>query len=357
MKQRIILAKVKWTFSLVWINAAVLITMLLLQAMTRHAWSWQDFLRSWAYAVVYANLTGIPAILWGASLVVAFEQRKLGVLPAVMTVTLLFAVVGTLASQATLAWLHIVVPQDFWAEYLHTLRAALLFALVFGLGAYFYGSMWERLRAAEDKLHEKEIAEERALKLSAEARLRSLESRIHPHFLFNTLNSISALIATQPARAEETVGRLASLLRATLDTTNHPLVPLSQELALVANYIEIEKVRFGEKLRGAVQVPDELQSAKVPPLSIQSLVENAVKHGISSHSGSGEFLVSAFSERGELHVEVRDSGPGFDLAAIPAGHGLDNLTERLDTLFSTRAHLKVSQRDGRSTVEMVLPLQ
>jgi two-component system sensor histidine kinase AlgZ len=344
-----------WAFSLLGINLVVTMIVCVIQAATYHAWSWPELIHSWMYALVYANLTGVPAILWGQKLVVALARTRVPFVFAVAIVMLLFAAAGCLASQSLLAWLRIVVPQNFWVEYLHTLRIALLLALVFGLGAYFFVSMRDRLRATEGQLHEKEIAEERALKLAAEARLRSLESRIHPHFLFNTLNSISALIALDPARAEETIGRLAALLRASLDTTSQPLIPLHQELAMVAHYIDIEKIRFGEKLRGSVDVPAELQDAKVPPMSIQSLVENAVKHGITSQSSGGDFLVTAFSENGSLHIEVRDSGPGFDLTAIPAGHGLDNLVERLDTLFGAKARLNVYQRDGRAIVEMVLP--
>jgi len=211
------------------------------------------------------------------------------------------------------------------------------------------------MRRMEERLNEKEVAEERARKVAAEARLRSLESRIHPHFLFNTLNSISSLIAVNPAQAEQMVGRLAALLRISLDTSSRPLIPLREELLMVESYIDIETVRFGEKLRGSVDVPAELQDLKVPPMSVQSLVENAVKHGITPQSGGGECRVTASADDGSLRIEVRDTGPGFDLAAIRAGHGLDSLVERLDSLFGAKAHLKVSRRDGYSVVEMVLP--
>jgi two-component system, LytTR family, sensor kinase len=123
----------------------------------------------------------------------------------------------------------------------------------------------------------------------------------------------------------------------------------------VENYVDIERVRFGDKLRSSIEVPVELQDAKVPPMAVQSLVENAVKHGITPKSGGGEFFVSASSESGTLRIEVRDTGPGFDLASIPAGHGLDNLVERLDALFGDKARLNVLRRDGHSVVEMVLP--
>ena len=90
-------------------------------------------------------------------------------------------------------------------------------------------------------------------------------------------------------------------------------------------------------------------------MSVQALVENAVKHGITPQRGGGEILVAASEQNGNLRIEVRDTGPGFDMTAIPAGHGLDNLVERLDALFGDKAHLNVFRRDGQSVVEMVIP--
>jgi LytS/YehU family sensor histidine kinase len=262
---------------------------------------------------------------------------------------------GCLLAQAVLMEIGFMSPMHFWRQYFHTLRVVTPLAIVFGLGGLVYASLRERVQQMEERLHEKEIAEERTRKLAAEARLHSLESRIHPHFLFNTLNAISSLIAVDPARAEQIVGRLATLLRASLDASNQPLIPLRQELAMVESYVDIERVRFGDKLRGAVDVPAELLDAQVPPLSVQSLVENAVKHGITPQSGGGEFLVKASADTGNLRIEVEDTGPGFDLAAIHAGHGLDNLVERLNALFGAKARLNVLRRDGYTVVEMVLP--
>jgi LytS/YehU family sensor histidine kinase len=278
------------------------------------------------------------------SLVATFALCFFGVVP-----------VGILMVQALLMGIGIEAPQHFWLQYFDTLRVCMPLAVVFGLGAIVYGALQERVQTAEEKLHEKEVAEERARKLAAEARLRSLEAQIHPHFLFNTLNSISSLIAVDPPRAEQIVGRLAALLRASLDSTNQTLIPLREELAMVESYVDIERVRLGDKLRGSVKVPAELQDARVPPMSVQSLVENAVKHGITPQSAGGEVMVTASTENGGLRIEVRDTGPGFDLAAIPAGHGLDNLVERLDALFGAKARLNVLRRDGYSVVEMILP--
>lgn len=343
-----------WTFSLLWINLAVAVVVLILVLVNQIS-SVRELLRILAYALVYANLTGVLATLIIGGLAERLTRFKLPPVPVAMAAIIVFAPLGCLMAQALLMVVGLVVPQNFWREYLNTLRVALPLAVVFGLGALVHGSLRGRVQQMEERLHEKEIAEERTRKLAAEARLRSLESRIHPHFLFNTLNSISSLIAVNPDRAEQIVGRLAALLRASLDTSHQPLIPLREELAMVESYVDIERVRFGDKLRGSVEMPAGLEEAKVPPMSVQSLVENAVKHGITPQSGGGEFLVSACAENGNLRIEVRDSGPGFDLSSIRPGHGLDSLVQRLDALFGAKARLNVFRRDGYSVVEMVLP--
>ncbi len=141
-----------------------------------------------------------------------------------------------------------------------------------------------KLQAATLELRTRQVEQERAYKLLAEAQLSSLESRIHPHFLFNTLNSIAALIPSDPQLAEDTVGKLASLLRFSLNANQSGLVPLSQELKIVRDYLEIEKTRFGPRLSYEIAVPETLEDVKVPPLALQSLVENSVKHVVSQRS-------------------------------------------------------------------------
>jgi sensor histidine kinase YesM len=346
--------KRNWIFSLGWINLAVAIVVLILVSGNQIT-SARELFRVLGFSLVYANLTGVLAILAIGWLAARAEVRKLPLGPFLFLSMMLFSTVGCGLAQTLLMAIGLVVPQHFWLDYLHTLRVALPLAAVFGLGALVHGLLRERVRAAEQKLHEKEAAEERVRKLAVEARLRSLESRIHPHFLFNTLNSISSLIAVNPSRAEQIVGRLAALLRASLDSSHQLLIPLQQELAMVESYFDIERARFGDKLRESTEVSDELRSAKVPPMSVQALVENAVKHGITPQSNGGEIVVAASIEQGNLRIAVRDTGPGFNLGAVPAGHGLDNLVQRLDALFGAKARLNVFRRDGHSVVEMVLP--
>ena len=344
----------KWAFYLLWPNLAVAVVVLV-RTVGNGISSVRELLHVLAYALVYANLVSVLGYLLVGGLANRWASRKLALAPALAVCVLLIVPVGCLMVQALLMAVGFAVPRDFWAEYLQTLRMCMPLALVFGLGAAVHASLRGRVQAMEVKLHEKEIAEQRTLKLAAEARLRLLESRIHPHFLFNTLNSISSLIAVDPARAEQLVGRLAALLRASLETSRQPLIPLREELAMVASYIDIEKARLGDRLRCSIDAPRELLNVQVPPMSVQSLVENAVKHGIAPLSGGGELQVVAAAENGSVRIEVRDSGPGFDLSAIPAGHGLDSLVERLHALFGAQARLNVLRRDGCCVVEMVAP--
>jgi len=347
-------AKGNWAFAFFWVNLAVAVV-LLIQLAANQISSVHALLHLVAYALVYANLAGVLGVSVIGGLAERLARRKFPLVPFVVVGCLVAIAVGCLLAQTLLMGIGFEVPAHFWQEYFHTLRAAMPLGLVFGLGAAVHGSLRTRVQQMKERLHEKEVAEERMRKLAAEARLRSLESRLHPHFLFNTLNAISSLIAVDPARAEQIVCRLATLLRASLDASHQPLIPLRQELAMVESYVDIEKARFGAKLRSSMQVPAELLDAQVPPFSVQSLVENAVKHGITPQSGGGEFRVTASAGTGSLRIEVQDTGPGFDLAAIRAGHGLDNLVERLNTLFGEKARLNVLRRDGYSVVEMVLP--
>ena len=346
--------KNRWAFALIWINLAVAVVVLI-QIAGNQISSTRELLYIVGYSLVFANLTGVLGVLILGTVMERLQRRRLPPIPAAVLAILALTGVGCLLAQTLLMVIGLVVPRHFWADYFDTLKVAVPLSAVFGLGALLHASLQDRVHSAEEKLHEKEIAEERARKLATEARLRALESQIHPHFLFNTLNSISSLIASNPARAEQIVCRLAALLRASLDNSNQPLVPLRQELAIVESYIDIERARFGDQLRSAVKVPPELRDAQVPSMSVQSLVENSVKYGITPHSGGGEVTVVASAENGNLRIEVQDTGPGFELSAVPAGHGLDNLVGRLDAIFGTKARLNAFRRDGQSVVEMVLP--
>jgi sensor histidine kinase YesM len=348
--------KHKWLFVLLWTNVTVAVVDLIVIA-NGQIRTIDSLLHTLVFTFVYANLTSILAAVILGWLMEKVAARKVSPWSVAFPGIVVFVAGGCLLAQSLLAAIGFSASRNFWLDYFHTLRFSMPLALVFGLGAMTHASLLSRVQVMELALHEKEISEERSQKLAAEARLKSLESWIHPHFLFNTLNSISALIVLDPARAEQTVARLATLLRASLDSSASSLIPLRQEIAMVESYLDIERTRLGDNLRSRVEVPVALSETMVPTMSIQSLVENAVKHGITPQTKGGELVVTARADAESVCIEVGDTGPGFDLSDLCAGHGLDKLVQRLDALFGDRARLNVVRRDAYSVVEMILPRQ
>jgi len=276
-------------------------------------------------------------------------------------VVIVVALIG-FASAGTLLALAVLVPigyirntEAYMAWFVNVLKISIVVTLLFGIFGTALEIMRTRLDETTIALRTKELEEERARKLAIEAQLTSLESRVHPHFLFNTLNSIAELVHDDPAAAERVVGQLASLLRSSLDGASMPLVPLEQEVRVVRDYLEIERVRFGDRLRYDVQVADRLGAALVPRLALQTLVENSVKYAVSSRQAGASIRIRATDGGGRVRLEVEDDGPGFDTACTPDGHGLALVRSRLAMTFGDRASLRVESRPGRTLVTLDLP--
>ena len=179
--------------------------------------------------------------------------------------------------------------------------------------------------------------ERRAAELEARltrAKLQALRMQINPHFLFNTLNSIAALVYVNPRAADEMLGDLSELLRRSLDSMEEQEIPLAQELEFIGVYMSIEQKRFGERLRLEQSVPEELMKALVPALLLQPLVENAIRHGIEPRRGPGLISIEVKQEDTHLHLVVRDNGRG-----LPAGGASDSGRHGIG-LVNTRARLQ-----------------
>jgi sensor histidine kinase YesM len=269
---------------------------------------------------------------------------------------LLIAAVSSFMVQAALLGSGFVRRESFWPEFGYKTATVFVIALVIGLSVHTYEKIRDRMQATTLQLRTQELEKERALKLASEARLASLESRLHPHFLFNTLNSISALILEDPLLAEQMVQRLAALLRTSLDACEQTHVPLREELKLVTDYLEIERARFRERLSYSINVEPRLESLPVPPLTLQPLVENSVKYAVSPRTTGGVIRISASLRKTTLALEVWDDGPGFNGEMIPYGHGIDNLRSRLLTLLGDEAELSVDSTGAGTSVTVYLPL-
>jgi signal transduction histidine kinase len=212
--------------------------------------------------------------------------------------------------------------------------------------------------------HKYKHGEVKAAQLEArlvETELKALRQQLHPHFLFNTLNTVSVLVREGDSdRAVTLLARLSTLLRITLEQTRTPEVTLQQEMDFLEGYLEIQQARFCDRLRVTVDIPPELRPARIPNLLLQPLVENAILHGVAPKTGPGHVHVSGQGVGDELQLEVSDDGPGLPDAG-PAGRregiGLANTRERLAKLYGDRGRLTLRSEPGRGvTVRIALPL-
>ena len=311
---------------------------------------------SFIIALIYGTSISSVMVLFFNSFGERIGRQRFPVNWISMIVALVaLSALGCMLAGLILAGIGLFEWQNYWNTFLRDMRYSWAISIVIGVSISLYERLREKLEAATMELGEKELAAERARKLAVEARLSSLESRIHPHFLFNTLNSISSLIQEDPQQAERLVERLAALLRFSLDSNQRSTVPLKQEIKITRDYLEIEKARIGHRLRYSIDVPSELESIEVPPLSVQTLVENSLKYAVSHRREGGEISVTARAAHTCVLIEVTDDGPGFGVSAIMSGHGLDNLQSRLAALFDNTAALEIAMRDGRTVVSISLP--
>ncbi|HEY9024025.1 MAG TPA: histidine kinase [Burkholderiaceae bacterium] len=249
-----------------------------------------------------------------------------------------------------------------WANYLH--RPGQL-ARDFGPTVVFCtivaGGFWARGQARAQRALVAAAAHEATL-----ARLDMLQSQLEPHMLFNTLANLRALIAADPARAQEMLDHLIAFLRATLAASRQSEHPLSDEFARLDDYLALMRVRMGDRLRTSATLPPELAAQPVPPLLLQPLVENAIKHGLEPQRGPGELQVDAALDGATLVLRVADTGRGLEAAAQArarepgtpsSGFGLVQVRERLRTLFGDAARFTLAPREGGGTLaEIRLPV-
>jgi hypothetical protein len=298
--------------------------------------------KSFEICLIYSISVGAPASIFLSRIgPVCGRMRAPRNWIVFLAACIVIAVAGCLLGVALLIQTHLLAAGSYWRAFASDVRLCIIITIAFGSGTFAY----ETLRG---KLEHAMLEEERA-------RFSSLESRIHPHFLFNTLNSISALIREDPKKAERTVERLSALLRYSLDLQASRLTPLRQEMQIVTDYLEIEKTRFGDRLRYTIDVPGELEELEVPPMAVQTLAENSVKHAISRSRDGGEIRIAASAAGDRFVVEVSDDGPGFGANEISKGHGLDSLRERLAAVFSDDATLTISSEVGRTSVTLSMP--
>lgn len=192
----------------------------------------------------------------------------------------------------------------------------------------------------------------------ADAQLQSLKMQLQPHFLFNTLHSISSLNLSNPLKANQMIARLGDFLRMTLDSADEQMVSLAEELEFLRCYLEIEQIRFSDRLSVEFDIADETLSAEVPHLILQPIVENAVKHGIAPHSAQGKIYISAHKSDGKLFLQIKDDCAKINKIATKngKGKGLKNVRSRLEQLYENRFRLTLNETENGMKVDLETPL-
>ncbi len=227
--------------------------------------------------------------------------------------------------------------------------------LALWLGVVGATSVWTILYVAltaQRRSKEKEVHLQLAV---SEAELRALEAQINPHFLFNCLNSIRGLVVENPGLAQDMITRFANILRYNLHRDMRHTVPLASEVEVVLDYLALESVRLEERLRINMTIEPAAAEVPIPPMLLQSLVENAVKHGIAPLAAGGDLVISARLDGDTLRLEVGNPGRVTEARPDGAGVGLANTRERLRILYGSRASLRLENRGDRVTATALVP--
>ena len=228
--------------------------------------------------------------------------------------------------------------------------------LPFGVPVYFAVVGIEHATRYFADARDRELQVARLSEQLTGARLAALQAQLNPHFLFNSLNTVTVLIRDgASAEATRVVEQLSDVLRLTLGRSNDSEISLDSELQLVRQYIAVEQARFSDRLRPQFAVASDVLSAAVPAFALQHLVENAIRHGIARRTDSGALTITASRIGDMLELTVTDDGPGVALdVEAPSGHGLANTRERLGTLYGDRASISVLPATPRGTVATLL---
>lgn len=233
----------------------------------------------------------------------------------------------------------------------------LLGSLAIAILATCFIIFYWRAEAYRADLHSERRRAAEALQSETQAKLALLQAQIEPHFLFNTLANVQSVIESDPRTAKSILDHLNQYLRVSLGRTRRASSTLADELSLVSALLAIAAIRLGERLQFAIDVPEDLQLAQLPPLLLQPLVENALKHGIEPAVTGGEIRVQARMVDGALRLSVTDTGVGLD-ASSPEGIGLANVRGRLESLYGKGAGLAIHVHEPHGVVaEITMPLR
>lgn len=312
----------------------------------------------------FARVVACQVLIWSAWIPLSFAIRSAvrqvplaPPRPRGVLIHLPIALAISAAHAAWWVWLELVVvpfdwmnPTDFGDRYVEIILCqAPLSVLLYGLVvlAVYAGDYYEKYR-------EREVSAAQLEKSLAEARLRALEVQLQPHFLFNTLNAISTLVRVQQnAEAVGMIAGLSDLLRYALERSGDPRVRLDDEIAMARRYLEIQRMRFGDRLSFEIHVEQDAGRAAVPVLLVQPLVENAIHHGIARHEAPGRVTLRAFRHEGNLRIELFNTGELPE--RVEHGIGLSNTLARLVQLYGDRYRFALTAEQDGVMARLTLP--
>ncbi len=299
------------------------------------------WLRSLESRLMQAYITGVISIFaWYAAGTIRTEVRSLGLKVLLHLLVLLsFAFLCVLSTSTARFLVNDAVRASFnWPEFVIATfrRSVSLLTLVYGIVALaessFAASAAARRRAVENASLRGQLVE---------AHLEALRLQLQPHFLFNTLHTASALVTTRPEAARRVLSDLGDLLRASLDRGPEPEVPLRREMALLGRYIDIQRARFGDRLTFVIDASPECLDLAVPPMMLQPLVENSIRHGLADRPGEGAVHIRCSVAGDTLRITIVDNGVGLSEGALLEGVGVGNTRARLAGLHGSAAGIEI----------------
>jgi len=190
-----------------------------------------------------------------------------------------------------------------------------------------------------------------------EIELNKLKSQLNPHFIFNALNSIRALVDEDPRKSKRAITQLSNILRNSLIMNKRKLIEFKDEVKTVRDYLDLEAIRLEERLRVEIDISPEADSYQIPPLMVQTLVENGIKHGVATLTKGGEITIKAWEEEDQLKIQIRNSGQYVNGAdVINSGYGIENTQQRLNLIFGKSASFKIGNENNNTVLtEIVIP--
>jgi two-component system LytT family sensor kinase len=295
------------------------------------------FTSTFAFSLIFIFLFGITLTQGLRWIIIRFNWLKLSipkVIPLVLVSTFIMALIITFilsgfGSMSKSDWVQTV------SNY--------MFFFLFWCGIYFIVHYVDNYKRTEIEKFKWEAA-------IHETELNKLKSQLNPHFMFNAMNSIRALVGENPVKAKESITQFSNLLRNTLQMGKQKLIPFAQELEAVKDYLAIESVRLEERLQLEWKIAPETASMEVPPLMIQTLVENGIKHGVARLPEGGKLSIESKKTKGGLEIIIRNSGQ-YDATKIPeSGFGMRNTIQRLSLLYGGNAKLEIANEDAKTVI-------